>query len=70
MILNLKNGKLTLENHRLVDATVTTQDDIYKSFKNGSTECLTASVGEVTWWVQDLQESNYNKDYSKYTLNL
>lgn len=42
--LNLKNGKLSINTYRLPEATLTTQDDLYKSYKTETEECLTASI--------------------------
>lgn len=45
--LNLKNGILSINTYRFVDATLTSQDDIISSYKNGSDECLTASIDNL-----------------------
>ncbi len=42
--LNLKNGQLSINTYRFPDAQVTTQDDLYKSYRKESEEILTASI--------------------------
>jgi len=44
--LNLKNGQLSQNSYRNVEASLTTIEDLLNS-ANGSNECLTASFDEV-----------------------
>lgn len=43
MFLNLKDGKLSINSFRLVDATATDIEDLMEAYRNESDEILTAS---------------------------
>lgn len=55
VFLNLKNGALTINSYRFVDALDTEQADLYQAFKNESGETLTASIEQKLVFDADLK---------------
>ncbi len=47
MFLNLTNRQLSVNTYRFPKAMVTTQNDLLKSHKEGSKDCLTASIANT-----------------------